>query len=115
MRSPVFHSLPEVMTYSILILMLVLNVVGLTISASNAQQAKILAAQAKVLAAQNQKLDADAQKATVVARQQNIERQEQLKSYIKCIVLIRYDHTPESLTTREGVESALDGCAQEQG
>lgn len=48
---------------------------------------------------------------TLDARQANIQRQDELKDYIKCILLIRYDSTPEQLATRKGGEAALDHCA----
>lgn len=49
---------------------------------------------------------------TLEARQQNIQRQNQLQGYIKCILLLRYNATPESLATLEGAEAALDACAK---
>jgi hypothetical protein len=48
---------------------------------------------------------------TLQARTANIERQQQLEGYIKCVLLIRYDVPPESLTTKEGAAAALDSCA----
>ena len=51
------------------------------------------------------------QRDTIEARKANIARQAETKDYIKCIVLIRFDNAPEALTTREGVETALDVCA----
>lgn len=50
---------------------------------------------------------------TVQARIDNKERQDNLKRYIKCILLIRYDH-PElnANSTKEQVSSALDDCSK---
>lgn len=39
------------------------------------------------------------------------DRKEQ-KDYIKCVLLIRYDASQEALSTRAGVEAALDRCAK---
>ncbi len=58
MRNAIFHSIPEALTYFLLILMLMLNIIGLAVSSNNAAQAKMLASQAKTLAAQNQVLAA---------------------------------------------------------
>lgn len=49
----------------------------------------------------------------VEARKSNIARQDELKNYIKCIILLRYDNTnlgPDS--PRKDVETALDRCAK---
>lgn len=51
------------------------------------------------------------QRDTLEARQANTARQNELKDYIKCVLLIRYDVPAEALTTRDGVEAALDACA----
>ncbi len=88
----IFNSIPEALTYGLLILMLILNIVGLSIGASNAQQAKVLAAQAKTLAAQNQKLAEDYQAQTLAARQANMERQDRIIGHIDCIVLLAKTH-----------------------
>lgn len=48
---------------------------------------------------------------TVEARKQNIDRQEEIQGYIKCVLLIRYTAPPEDLTTQAGTEKALDKCA----
>lgn len=45
------------------------------------------------------------------ARKANIERQKETQDYIKCVLLLRYDTTPEELATRKGAEKALDRCA----
>lgn len=45
------------------------------------------------------------------ARAANIDRQGEMKNYIKCILLIRFDSTPEALATRGGAEAALNACA----
>ncbi len=50
-------------------------------------------------------------RATVEARMANIERQGELKDYVKCVILIGFDNTPEQLATREGTEAALIKCA----
>lgn len=47
MKLNIFHSIPEALTYFLLILMLILNIIGLFISAENAQQARTIAAQDK--------------------------------------------------------------------
>lgn len=46
------------------------------------------------------------------AREANIQRQVELKDYIKCVLIIRFDYTPEELATKEGVTKALDTCAK---
>lgn len=43
MSFKVFHSIPEVLTYGLLILVLIFNIVGLAITLNVAQQAKSLA------------------------------------------------------------------------
>lgn len=45
-------------------------------------------------------------------REANIHRQNETNAYIKCILLLRYDH-PElnEKSTREEVVTALDKCA----
>lgn len=46
-------------------------------------------------------------------RQANINRQNTTNEYIKCVLLLRYDHpeiTPQS--PRADVEQALDNCAK---
>lgn len=48
---------------------------------------------------------------TVQARKVNIQRQNELKDYIKCVLLIRFDVPPDQLSTRKGAEKALDICA----
>lgn len=52
---------------------------------------------------------------TIKARQTNFERQDQIQAYIKCIVLLRYDHPelkPDS--PRQDVNKALDDCSKKQ-
>ncbi len=107
----VFNSVAETLLYVLMLLLLVMNIVGLKISANNAAQAKQLAAQAKILAAQNNKIAADSQVAAVVARQQNADRQEQLKSYIKCIVLLKFNPMLSVNSPEPDVSAALDNCA----
>lgn len=53
-------------------------------------------------------------RATIEARQQNIERQNDQKNYIKCVLLIRFNEPPVDLTTKSSVSKALDQCAQTQ-
>lgn len=56
------------------------------------------------------------QTAAVEARKQNVARQDELKGYVKCLSLLRFDH-PELLNpdvTREQVSKALDECAKVQ-
>jgi hypothetical protein len=52
------------------------------------------------------------QQSTLEARRINMARQTEIKDYIKCIVLIKYDTPPEDLTTRTGTEAALNACAK---
>lgn len=52
------------------------------------------------------------QEDVIQARQANIERQSEQKDYIKCVLLLRFDATPQQLATREGASKALDECAQ---
>lgn len=49
--------------------------------------------------------------ATVTARQQNIDRQNDLKDYIKCILLVRFNQPPVDATSKAAVSKALDECA----
>lgn len=51
---------------------------------------------------------------TLAARRVNFERQDQTQNYIKCILLIRFDYPPTSLTNREGIVNALDDCSRKQ-
>lgn len=55
-----------------------------------------------------------------LSQQETLQRSEkaaqergETKQYIRCILLIRFDNPPETLTTREGVAKALDNCATE--
>lgn len=52
--------------------------------------------------------------ATVEARQQNIARQGDLKNYIKCLSLIRFNEPPVDLTSKQAVSAALDQCAKSE-
>lgn len=55
----------------------------------------------------------NAQQSTLEAREANIERQEDLKSYVKCIVLLRYNYPDLNETSpKSDVETALDSCAE---
>lgn len=50
---------------------------------------------------------------TIEARKANAARQDELKGYIKCIVLLRYDNPNlNSESPRVDVEIALDKCAK---
>lgn len=51
-------------------------------------------------------------KATVEARQNNIARQDDLKNYIKCLSLIRFNQPPVDVTDKAAVSAALDTCAK---
>ncbi len=55
-------------------------------------------------------IDQNQKDALVRSEQASLDRKEQ-KDYIKCVLLIRFDTPPEDLTTRKGVEKALDACA----
>lgn len=91
MSYKVFQSIPEFLTYGLLVALLVLNVAGLF---------------------QIRNLITDNQANAVVARKQNIQRQEEIKGYIKCIILLRYDNPNLSpASPRADVEKALDKCA----
>lgn len=49
----------------------------------------------------------------VEARKSNFARQNEIKSYIKCILLIRYDHPELTQTSpRSEVEQALEECSK---
>lgn len=49
---------------------------------------------------------------TLKAREANTARQAEIKEYIRCIVLLRYDNpTLTAQSPREDVENALDKCA----
>lgn len=52
------------------------------------------------------------QQTTVQARETNADRQDELKAYIKCIFLAKFDIPAEQLSTREGTVAALDKCAK---
>lgn len=55
------------------------------------------------------------QKSTLEARGANVQRQVELKNYIKCILLIRYDNPNLTATSpRADTELALDRCAKVQ-
>lgn len=53
------------------------------------------------------------QEDTLQARDANVDRQEELQGYIKCVLLLRFDTTPEQFATREGASKALDDCAKQ--
>lgn len=55
------------------------------------------------------------QKDALTARQANIDRQGELKDYVKCVLLISFDVPKDQLTTRQGTEKALDHCATGDG
>lgn len=59
-------------------------------------------------------VNAQNKKATLDARAANAQRQQGLKDYIKCLSLLRFDYTPEQLTTKNDVSKALDSCAAKQ-
>ncbi len=105
-RPKVFNSIAEALMYALMLLLLIMNVVGLKISSDNA-------AQAKQLAAQNQKFAAESQKQTLVARQQNMARQDQLKGYIECVLLLgKANPTIDfNTTTFDQTKIYLDKCA----
>lgn len=53
------------------------------------------------------------QSSTVEARKANVKRQENIKNYVKCITLARFDN-PELVSptvTKQQVSDALDKCA----
>lgn len=57
----------------------------------------------------------DNQAQTIVARQQNIQRQQEIKDYIKCLILLRYDNPTLTVnSTRAQTEAALDKCAMKE-
>lgn len=58
----------------------------------------------------NQVIDQN-QKDTLVRAAQASQDRDELKGYIKCLVLLRFDVPAEQLTARDGVASALDACA----
>jgi hypothetical protein len=52
------------------------------------------------------------QKSAVIARKTNLAKQDSTQSYIKCIVLLRYDNpTLNQNSTKAETEKALDKCA----
>jgi hypothetical protein len=83
----IFHSIPEALTYGLLIVLLILNIIGLGVSADNAQKAKVAADQVKALAAQNQMLAADNQNNT-----------KQIENQLNCISLYFAQTDRASLT-----------------
>lgn len=102
----VFQSLPEALTYGLLILMLMFNVAGLFISAQNANQAKIIAAQ-------NQRFAEASQRQTIDARKANVQRQNEIKDYIKCLALLRFEEPPITVNSnKQETVAALDKCAR---
>ena len=44
-------------------------------------------------------------------RDSQVKREVETQEYIKCIVLLRFEVTPEQIATKEGAEKALDSCA----
>lgn len=56
----------------------------------------------------------DNQQSTLQARQNNVTRQDELKAYIKCIFLAKFDVPTAQLSTREGTVKALDDCANKE-
>lgn len=65
---------------------------------------------------QTQQIIINNQKSTLEARKANMERQENLKNYIKCIFLAKFDDPAAALptATRQQVSNALDNCAKVQ-
>lgn len=45
-------------------------------------------------------------------KEDNNRRQENLKSYVKCLALSRFDVPAQQLLTRQGVLDALDKCSK---
>lgn len=61
---------------------------------------------------QIQKLIRDNQASTIEARKLSLARQDQIKGYIKCIILLRYDNPNlKPTSSKQEVEQALDRCA----
>ena len=52
---------------------------------------------------------------TVDARKANVARQNDLKNYIKCLSLIKFNEPPIDLTSKSAVSEALDVCAVSDG
>lgn len=49
--------------------------------------------------------------AALVRSQQAEQQRTDTQEYIKCVLLIRYDYPPETLSTRDAAQIALDTCA----
>jgi len=50
--------------------------------------------------------------AQLVNKEDSTDRQDNLKSYVKCIALSRFDVPSQQLLTRQGVSDALDKCSK---
>lgn len=48
----------------------------------------------------------------IANKEDNTNRQENLKSYVKCLALSRFDVPAQQLLTRQGVLDALDKCSK---
>lgn len=57
-------------------------------------------------------IDQNGEQAEQRSQSAQADRAEQ-KAYIKCIVLLKFDATPEALANRDGLEKALDTCARQ--
>lgn len=54
------------------------------------------------------------QASTIQARQDNTNRQINLKNYVKCVLLLRFDPGLIPTSTKADVSKALDECAAEE-
>lgn len=54
------------------------------------------------------------QTTTLQARQDNAARQEDLKNYVKCVLLLKYNPNLIATSTKANVSKALDDCAAEE-
>lgn len=84
----------EALQYILIIAVLVVNIIGIV----------------KIQTVIN-----DNQAQTIAARQTNLQHQQEIKDYIKCIVLLRYDNPTLTVnSTRSETEVALDKCAMKE-
>lgn len=55
----------------------------------------------------------DNQRGVLVARQDNRRRQEEIKNYVRCILLLRFEIAQEDFGNEKVVTEALDRCAND--
>lgn len=95
-------------------ILLVLALVTTTMVVIGVRQVFVVGRKIDLNVQSTQTIISNNQQSTLEARKANEQRQEDLKNYTKCIVLLPYDH-PEFLATRptrEQAVAAMDKCAK---